>query len=118
MAGGPANVDVIRYNTAVFDVETPDQAKVSILQAPDAEKADRHWRVETLWFADFIAHFCNLSSNSRVLDFGCGIGGLAKGLIDCVNCNVVGVDISEGTLRLVSDYVAPPVTSRLPTPLS
>jgi cyclopropane fatty-acyl-phospholipid synthase-like methyltransferase len=46
-----------------------------------------------------------LQSDMVVLDYGCGIGRLAKTIIDAANCRVIGIDISERMRRLAEDYV-------------
>ena len=40
-----------------------------------------------------------------MLDYGCGIGRIAKELIDRTGCSVVGVDISSQMRALASQYV-------------
>lgn len=41
----------------------------------------------------------------RVLDYGCGIGRVAKGLIEAFGCRVVGVDFSPSMRLLAPEYV-------------
>jgi cyclopropane fatty-acyl-phospholipid synthase-like methyltransferase len=40
-----------------------------------------------------------------VLDYGCGIGRLAKAMIDASGCSVVGLDTSPEMRKLADDYV-------------
>ncbi|MSP48648.1 MAG: class I SAM-dependent methyltransferase [Alphaproteobacteria bacterium] len=94
-----------RYSPKVFDVATAEAARAIILQAEDPTEVERRWSVETPWFGRLIRHACALGPESRVLDFGCGLGRLSKWLIDAVGCRVVGVDISEGMRKLAADYV-------------
>jgi SAM-dependent methyltransferase len=46
-----------------------------------------------------------LDRNSLVLDYGCGIGRIAKELIKQTGCHVIGVDISPSMLGLAYPYV-------------
>ena len=47
----------------------------------------------------------SLRSDTVVLDYGCGIGRMAKALIEASGCSVIGVDISASMRRLAIDYV-------------
>jgi SAM-dependent methyltransferase len=40
-----------------------------------------------------------------VLDYGCGVGRLAKAMIETSGCSVIGVDISQSMRQLARDYV-------------
>jgi 2-polyprenyl-3-methyl-5-hydroxy-6-metoxy-1,4-benzoquinol methylase len=55
--------------------------------------------------ADLIARHCRLGPESVVLDYGCGVGRIAKELISRHNCRVVGVDISPAMCALSVQYV-------------
>jgi SAM-dependent methyltransferase len=55
--------------------------------------------------ADLVARHCGLGSGSVVLDYGCGIGRVAKELIARHGCHVIGVDISPGMRALSVEYV-------------
>jgi 2-polyprenyl-3-methyl-5-hydroxy-6-metoxy-1,4-benzoquinol methylase len=46
-----------------------------------------------------------LQSDSCVLDYGCGPGRVAKGLIEKYGCRVVGVDFSQSMRLLAPEYV-------------
>jgi 2-polyprenyl-3-methyl-5-hydroxy-6-metoxy-1,4-benzoquinol methylase len=96
--------DPPRYSPKVFDAKTQEEARSIILQGEPAQTEER-WKVETPWFGGLIREALGILPDSRVLDFGCGVGRLAKWLIDAVGCRVVGVDISESMRRLAVDYV-------------
>jgi len=57
-------------------------------------------------------------NDSNVLDFGCGVGRLSKGLIERLGCSVVGVDFSEPMLQAASEYVYSKKFTPLPSPVS
>jgi cyclopropane fatty-acyl-phospholipid synthase-like methyltransferase len=46
-----------------------------------------------------------LRPDTVVLDYGCGIGRVAKAMIEAFGCTVIGVDISRNMRRLAEDYV-------------
>ncbi len=93
------------YFPGVFDVNTPDEAMRIILTAEDSTTQHR-WATETPYLADLITGSINLSDRSLVLDYGCGIGRMAKALIDRHGCRVIGVDTSPSMRALAVGYVA------------
>lgn len=93
------------YDPRVFDAADVESAKFVILTpTPDMTTTER-WEVETRNLVDLLGRITMLDRNSCVLDYGCGIGRLAKGLIDRYGCRVVGVDISARMRDLARDYV-------------
>jgi len=92
------------YNPGVFAVPDVDQAKRIIL-TPEDSTTEARWRVETGYLAELIDGRFELNPASVVLDYGCGIGRIAKELIDRTGCSVVGVDISSQMRALGSQYV-------------
>lgn len=93
------------YDPRVFDAADAESAKIVILNpVPDMTTAER-WEVETRNLVDLVGRIAPLDGNSCVLDYGCGIGRLAKGLIDRYGCRVVGVDISARMRELAREYV-------------
>src|SRR5262245_8852446 len=100
--------DPVRYSPTIFEVANEGEARPIVLPGRNPEEVEQRWQVETPWCGGLIRDACALGPQSRVLDFGCGIGRLAKWLIDAVGCRVVGVDISESMRRLAIDYVGSP----------
>jgi SAM-dependent methyltransferase len=99
------NEITVTYQPEVFDVATPDEAMRIILTDEDSTTEHR-WATETPYFADLISNAINLTDQSLVLDYGCGIGRMAKALIDRHGCRVIGVDISPSMRALAVGYVA------------
>jgi SAM-dependent methyltransferase len=95
----------VTYFPGVFDVATPDEAMRIILTAEDSTTQHR-WATETPYLADLITNSINLNDRSLVLDYGCGIGRMAKALIDRHGCRVIGVDTSPSMRALAVGYVA------------
>ena len=95
------------YNPKIFDVDTIQEAKNIILTPESGMKTDERWEKETAYLADDISeYFKDLSQNSVVVDFGCGIGRISKVLIEKLGISVIGVDISESMRKMARDYVA------------
>ena len=107
----PDLADQPRYSPKIFDARTVEEARAVVLSADETAQVDERWRVETPWFGSLIGHACALGPNARVLDFGCGLGRLAKWLIENIGCRVVGVDISPAMRTLAAEYVASPLFS-------
>jgi SAM-dependent methyltransferase len=95
----------LTYNPEVFAANSIPAAMSIILTAEDATTEQR-WRTETPYLADLINEHLELSPNSWVLDYGCGIGRMAKELIARHGCQVAGVDISPTMRALAPMYVA------------
>jgi len=95
----------LTYNPGVFAVDSIPAAMSIILTAEDST-TEKRWRTETPYLADLINKNLQLSPNSWVLDYGCGIGRIAKELIARHGCQVVGVDISPSMRALAPMYVA------------
>ena len=93
------------YFPGIFDVKTSDEAMRIILTAEDSTTQNR-WATETPYLADLITSNIKLSDQSLVLDYGCGIGRMAKALIDRHGCRVIGVDMSPSMRALAVGYVA------------
>jgi len=83
----------------IWDVNSISDAKKIILTG-DTEK---RWE-ETHWEVSRIVHYMPFAAN--VLDYGCGIGRIAKELIDLEpHVFVTGVDSSENMQKLAMEYV-------------
>lgn len=93
-----------QYNAGVFEVRSIEEAKRIALTAEDTTTEQR-WRVETPYLGAAIAKFLEPGKDSLVLDYGCGIGRMAKELIERCDCSVIGVDISLSMRQLGPAYV-------------
>jgi 2-polyprenyl-3-methyl-5-hydroxy-6-metoxy-1,4-benzoquinol methylase len=93
----------VTYDPSIFDIETVDEA-VRIIVTPEAGLTSQHrWDVETRYLMTLIERW--LKPKSDVLDYGCGIGRLAKPLIEKHGCRVIGVDISPNMRALAASCV-------------
>lgn len=94
----------LTYNPAVFSVNNIAEAMQIILTPQDSTTATR-WKTETPYLADLIVRWIDITSQSVLLDYGCGIGRVAKELIARHDCRVIGVDISPSMRALAPMYV-------------
>lgn len=99
----------MRYYPEIFRAKTMDAARQIILtdEGPGADTNSR-WLAETPYVVDLIRSHIHIGPDSTVLDYGCGIGRIAKALIDRTGCSVVGLDISPEMRALSLDYVGSP----------
>ena len=95
------NYAVYYYDPSIFNVDGMDSAK-QIVIAPGA--SDERWETETEYLLRIMADWMPLKG-AAVLDWGCGIGRLAKPLIERHGCVVLGVDISYSMRALAVQYV-------------
>jgi 2-polyprenyl-3-methyl-5-hydroxy-6-metoxy-1,4-benzoquinol methylase len=101
---------IARYDPEVFAVGTDLQEAKNIILTEEGTGyyPDERWERETPYLTDLITEKCGITERTTVLDYGCGIGRLAKTLIDRTGCFVVGTDISYDMLALAVRYVASP----------
>jgi 2-polyprenyl-3-methyl-5-hydroxy-6-metoxy-1,4-benzoquinol methylase len=95
----------LTYNPEVFEARDIAEAKRIIL-TDEGSSTEERWRIETPAVADLIARSVAITPDSTILDYGCGIGRLAKELIARHGCRVIGVDITQSMRNLATGYVA------------
>jgi SAM-dependent methyltransferase len=95
----------VTYHPGIFDVATMRDA-MGIILTPEDSTTEHRWATETPYVVDLIARGVKLTQQSLVLDYGCGVGRLAKALITRFGCRVIGVDISPSMRAMAVDYVA------------
>jgi ubiquinone/menaquinone biosynthesis C-methylase UbiE len=93
------------YDPSCFDVTDLDSAKAIIL-TPEGSSTEERWQNETPLVVENIIKECGLTNRNVILDFGCGVGRIARELIDNTGAFIIGVDISSSMCRLALDYVA------------
>src|SRR5262245_23997134 len=92
------------YDPSVFSVSDLTQA-MKIILTPEGSTTEHRWEVETPYVAELIAQTIDIKPNMLLLDYGCGIGRLAKELIRRHRCHVIGVDLSPSMRALAVSYV-------------
>lgn len=93
-----------RHRPETFEVDSLDQARRIIL-TPDGATTDQRWATETPWLVDLLGRQLAPRPGTVLLDYGCGVGRLAKPLIERFGCAVVGVDASRSMRLLAPQYV-------------
>jgi SAM-dependent methyltransferase len=93
------------YDPTCFDASSVEAAKEIILTPEYASTEDR-WQMETPLDVEAIIRECRLAQGQVVLDYGCGIGRIARELPGRTGVFVIGVDISRPMRRLAAEYVS------------
>lgn len=93
------------YDPRIFDVGGEAAARAIILTPDSGQSTEERWRRETPYLASLATELLQLRPGLIALDFGCGIGRLARALIGSTQCSVIGVDSSASMRRLASGYV-------------
>jgi cyclopropane fatty-acyl-phospholipid synthase-like methyltransferase len=94
----------LTYDPKVFDVT--DLAKaMQIILTPEGSTTERRWQLETPYVTDLISQSIKITPETVLLDYGCGVGRMARALIERHGCSVVGVDISPNMRALAAMYV-------------
>jgi cyclopropane fatty-acyl-phospholipid synthase-like methyltransferase len=95
------------YDPSVFDVASMEQA-ARIVLTPENATTEERWAKETPYLADLVCDRLGIAAKSTLLGYGCGIGRIARHLIERAGCRVIGTDIG-GTMReLAARYVDSP----------
>ena len=95
------------YSPEAFNVDTMDKARqMSVLAGSEMRESVR-WGDEINFLCDTMARELMLRKGDLILDYGCGVGRLAKRLCE-LGCDVLGVDISPAMRRYAVEYVNAP----------
>jgi SAM-dependent methyltransferase len=96
------------YDPACYlNVGSVDEAIDVILCPTEGMTSKQRWNDETRALMRLMERY--IVPESMVLDYGCGIGRLAKPLIESLRCTVVGVDISRAMRVLAIQFVDNPM---------
>lgn len=88
------------YSASVFDCDTVEKAKEIILTPHNGLTTDERWQKETPVIVQILRQ--QFASSDTLLDYGCGIGRIAKELPN----PIVGIDISLSMRQMAIGYVA------------
>ena len=100
--------ETVEYNPNIFDKKNLDEAKKIILTNEKNITSEQRWENETPYIIESISSKIDITKDSLIVDFGCGIGRVAKELIEKYGCKVVGVDISTSMRTHAIEYVNSP----------
>ena len=98
-------MDKTIYKPEVFNKKNISEAKKIILTQEDELNTDTRWEKETPFLVASIISHLNVTKDSVLLDYGCGIGRIAKGIIEKTSCKIIGVDISSSMREMALSYV-------------
>ncbi len=99
------------YIPDFFECKTVEHAREVILTGNDTMSTEDRWREETNFLTEEMGKELSLSMSDLVLDYGCGIGRVAKALIERFGCRVMGLDISASMRTMALEHVASPLFS-------
>jgi SAM-dependent methyltransferase len=94
----------VTYYPGIFDVKDIPHA-MGIVLTPEDGNTEQRWQVETPYVADLIEASIEINADTILVDYGCGIGRMAKELIARHGCSVIGVDISHSMRVWAAVYV-------------
>ena len=95
----------LAYRPEVFNPKSLQEARRIILTPEPTVSTDQRWETETPYLVDALAAQLAPDRASLVLDYGCGIGRLAKALIARAGCTLLGADISASMRAYAHIYV-------------
>jgi 2-polyprenyl-3-methyl-5-hydroxy-6-metoxy-1,4-benzoquinol methylase len=93
------------YRPEVYEVKSLKQAMAVILTPEPGTTTEDRWEKETPYVVDDIDAFLAIQPDTCVLDYGCGVGRVAKALIERFGCRVIGVDASQSMRQMAPEYV-------------
>jgi SAM-dependent methyltransferase len=99
------------YSPQVFEVCNIEEAKRIILTPEKGIDPEERWQRETPFTVSQIIDLLKPEKDSILIDYGCGIGRLAKGLIQQRSCNILAIDTSLTMRQLAPAYVNSPLFS-------
>src|SRR4051812_31076405 len=93
------------YNPRVFFEPRNVSMAMQIAVTAEDSSTDDRVRRETPHLCDLMDEYVPVGVLSRVMDYGCGPGRVAKEVISRHQCTVFGVDISPPMRALAIDYL-------------
>lgn len=91
------------FNPKIFEQESLADAKSIILTAESGVSTEERWNTETPWLLSLIGQY--VKPQGLVIDYGCGVGRLAKPMVDN-GSSVIGVDESSAMREHATSFVA------------
>lgn len=83
------------YLPEIFAVPDEHAAKNIILTPQAGQSPEERWQRETPYLVELVASNMTIAADALVVDYGTGIGRMAKALIERFGCRVLGVDLPE-----------------------
>jgi len=99
-------MSVSDYKSDFYEVSNLEEAMKKILTPEGGLSPSERWEIETPIIAELLTKRLDLAPNKNIIDYGCGVGRLAKELIVKTGCNVIGVDVSRSMRAFSNLYCA------------
>lgn len=94
-------------HSPLFHPQNLNEAQHQAVGAVKGLTMEQRWEEETPVFAKAILRQCPEPDLATILDYGCGPGRLARGILaENAGVHIIGVDDSEEMLQRARDYVA------------
>jgi len=93
------------YFPSVFEKASEDDARAVNLTPDEGTSTQERWAKETPFLMSDLGAFLLPSRDSLLLDYGCGLGRIARELIAAHGCRVLGVDIAKSMRQMAPAYV-------------
>lgn len=97
---------IANYISNFFETDDPKRARELILTNNYSMSSEERWEKETPYLTERLTNALTPTSQSILLDFGCGIGRLAKAMIEKHGCQIIGLDISDSMRRMAREHVS------------
>jgi SAM-dependent methyltransferase len=94
------------YIKEVFEPTTIQHA-MHICLTSDPENPNKFLE-ETSFFVKAISEYNIINPDTKVLDFGCGMGRISRGFVEYFKCDVIGLDTNENMLKFANIFVGNP----------
>jgi ubiquinone/menaquinone biosynthesis C-methylase UbiE len=94
------------YIKEVFEPTTIQHA-MHICLTSDPENPNKLLE-ETSFFVKAISEYNIINPDTKVLDFGCGMGRISRGFVEYFDCDVIGLDANETMLKFANIFVGNP----------
>lgn len=95
----------LTYDRKIFDAPDEETARRIILTPEVGQGSEERWERETPYLAEVVGRHLGIRRQGLYIDYGCGIGRLAKPLIEQFDCKIIGVDLSERMRTMAPTYV-------------
>jgi SAM-dependent methyltransferase len=93
------------YLPSIFERTSEADARAIILTPEQGTSTEERWIKETPFVTTDLGGFLKPTQDSVLLDYGCGLGRIARELIAVHGCKIIGVDISKSMRQMAPGYV-------------
>ena len=93
------------YKPEVFETASLDEAQAIILTPEGDSSTEARWRTETPWMLERVRAALQFGATRLVMDFGCGVGRISRGLLEDETLVVLGLDASASIHRMAVEHV-------------